>query len=964
MKTFQIILAFCFTLVSFAQQGINYKALIKDNLGNVVDSQSVTVQLSVLEGAAMSTSYSESHNPITDANGLVVLDIGQGTPISGTFAGINWGADDHFLNVQVDIGGGLVDMGTTQFMAVPYALSSSDHRWENVGSHIYNDTQSVNIGSNLAPQGQLEIQSNSTVANSQLTLTETEDDYARLNYRTANGDFYWTVAGLTQPLVEDDRFNIYNSRYGNIMMMKGDGRVGVGTDPRTPFHVQGDKRVLFGHDTINGGQKLMFLPDKLGAFRAGRVSNIQWNGANIGRASAAFGNSTEATADYSFAAGSLTDASGFASFAIGDGTEASGSKSAAFGEDTDASGSSSSAFGYFSNASGSFSMASGHGARALAYSSMAFGRYNTGLGDSFTWVDTDPLFEIGNGADNSNRSNALTVLKNGTITAPSFDLGEITDPKALTTKEYVDLNSGGAFSTNSNITSNANGTYSTDNFVFGSPQLDDTGNPDNDIRMFFNKTKGAFRAGNVNDTQWDDVNVGFRSFAGGTNTIASGGVSFAMGIDTEASGNNSTALNNSTIASGTNSFAIGINTNATGLASFASGNDTTASGIYSSTFGLGNQAIGDYSSAFGINSQAVGGLSFATGQLTVANGFFSSVFGIQTLSDSHASFVLGRFNEGGGNPSTWVATDPLFEIGNGSSDVSRTNALTVLKNGTVLAPTFDLAEITDPKALTTKEYVDGIIPAAASGLEAIDEGNGYGWRLIGNNPVHYGNIGIRAVDLSNGLGAGNLFGALGSYSFASGDRVIALGGSSAAFNFLTEASGLFSSAFGEGTNAESYASFTLGRYNIGGGFPGIWSSTDPVFEIGIGTSGSPNNAITVLKDGKTGIGTHTPRSILEVSHTNGVPTTSDYTNAFTIANESSNDSWQFFTQNDGYLLLYKDGNYRGSFNAASGVYGPVSDKNLKKNIQPLGEEESDLLMNLNPVKYKMKDQKDGRENYG
>lgn len=41
-----------------------------------------------------------------------------------------------------------------------------------------------------------------------------------------------------------------------------------------------------------------------------------------------------------------------------------------------------------------------------------------------------------------------------------------------------------------------------------------------------------------------------------------------------------------------------------------------------------------------------------------------------------------------------------------------------------------------------------ILPNSASGLEAIDEGNGIGWRLIGRNPTNYGNIGFNSVDLS------------------------------------------------------------------------------------------------------------------------------------------------------------------------------------------------------------------------
>lgn len=88
---------------------------------------------------------------------------------------------------------------------------------------------------------------------------------------------------------------------------------------------------------------------------------------------------------------------------------------------------------------------------------------------------------------------------------------------------------GGAFSTAANITSNSPGTLSTDDFVFGANALDDTGTAAYDERFMFDKSKGAFRAGTVNSTQWDDVNRGTSSFAWGNNTTASGAYSIAGG---------------------------------------------------------------------------------------------------------------------------------------------------------------------------------------------------------------------------------------------------------------------------------------------------------------------------------------------------------------------------------------------------------------------------------------------------
>src|SRR5690606_1989568 len=82
-----------------------------------------------------------------------------------------------------------------------------------------------------------------------------------------------------------------------------------------------------------------------------------------------------------------------------------------------------------------------------------------------------------------------------------------------------------------------------DNFVFGSDQMDNiTSAPDDDKRMFFNKAKGAFRAGWTDDNSWNDSNIGNYSIGLGYRTKASGNFSTAIGVETEASGVYSTAM--------------------------------------------------------------------------------------------------------------------------------------------------------------------------------------------------------------------------------------------------------------------------------------------------------------------------------------------------------------------------------------------------------------------------------------
>ncbi len=122
VKLIPVIIFFLAAFAARAQQAINYKALVKDNSGNAIVNQSITVQFSILKGVGMTNVYQETHSALTDSNGNIILNIGNGIPDSGVFSDIDWGGDSYHLNVQMDTGSGLSDMGTTQFRVVPYAL--------------------------------------------------------------------------------------------------------------------------------------------------------------------------------------------------------------------------------------------------------------------------------------------------------------------------------------------------------------------------------------------------------------------------------------------------------------------------------------------------------------------------------------------------------------------------------------------------------------------------------------------------------------------------------------------------------------------------------------------------------------------------------------------------------------------------------------------------------------------------
>lgn len=173
MKKLVLIIFLLVFGIAIAQNGINYKALIKDANSNVLSSSTVSIQFIIYEGAELTNNvYQESHTTNTNVNGFVIVNIGEGTS-SDDFSTIGWGNDEHYLNVQVNIGSGLVDMGTTQFMAVPYALSSGDHPWVKDENGIYTSNDNIGINSNN-PEHTLDVRSSSQAEPSGFNLSNSD----------------------------------------------------------------------------------------------------------------------------------------------------------------------------------------------------------------------------------------------------------------------------------------------------------------------------------------------------------------------------------------------------------------------------------------------------------------------------------------------------------------------------------------------------------------------------------------------------------------------------------------------------------------------------------------------------------------------------------------------------------------------------------------------------------------------
>ena len=118
------------SLTSFGQapEGFKYQAVVRDGGGIILTNQTVGYQLTILQTSPSGTAvYTETFALTTNAYGLVNLEIGSGTVVSGTFATIDWAAGPYFIETAVDVTGGTsyVVMGTSELMSVPYVVGET-----------------------------------------------------------------------------------------------------------------------------------------------------------------------------------------------------------------------------------------------------------------------------------------------------------------------------------------------------------------------------------------------------------------------------------------------------------------------------------------------------------------------------------------------------------------------------------------------------------------------------------------------------------------------------------------------------------------------------------------------------------------------------------------------------------------------------------------------------------------------
>ena len=147
--------AFSAGLYAQSPQKLSYQAVIRDANGILVSDHKVGIRIQILTTSETGPEvYVEEHSPTTNVNGLVNLEIGAGTLVTGDFAGIDWSNGTYFIKMEADTEGGTnySVAGVSQILSVPYALHAKTA--ETISPHFVGESFGGGIVFHVYDKGQ------------------------------------------------------------------------------------------------------------------------------------------------------------------------------------------------------------------------------------------------------------------------------------------------------------------------------------------------------------------------------------------------------------------------------------------------------------------------------------------------------------------------------------------------------------------------------------------------------------------------------------------------------------------------------------------------------------------------------------------------------------------------------------------------------------------------------------------
>ncbi|MBS1624630.1 MAG: tail fiber domain-containing protein [Bacteroidetes bacterium] len=129
INTIIIALAMLWSGIIYAQvpQLLNYQGIARNGSGQPLANQALGLRITIQDGTPTAL-YTETQTVTTNAYGLYTLQIGAGTPVTGSMTAINWLSGDRYALVEMDPAGGTsyVAVGSpTKLVSVPYAQGAN-----------------------------------------------------------------------------------------------------------------------------------------------------------------------------------------------------------------------------------------------------------------------------------------------------------------------------------------------------------------------------------------------------------------------------------------------------------------------------------------------------------------------------------------------------------------------------------------------------------------------------------------------------------------------------------------------------------------------------------------------------------------------------------------------------------------------------------------------------------------------